>query len=448
MFRNLRTSTKLFILCSTFIVAIGVAIYSLVIEKQIAIDFARKELVGMRYFDSLREVYDAILSAPLDGSAQTPSLADALKSLDAAEKDADGVLQTATLEQSLEATLRKLSSAVARSDEQGALIGEALAKARDLAARVGDDFNLALDPDLDSYYLQDTVVRQIPRLLGEIGDTQILLGEHASIPADSTARVKALDAITRSTTEEIERNLTSAYRGNADGQLRQKIEGDTTKMLSSIAAYDRILNETAGEPAKSETRDDLYKATLNDTVAAWMVGQAELERLLEERIGVLLGKLRRSLLLTGALAALSLLLAFLTYHHIVKPLARLEGLARTVHRTKDYRKRVDYKSEDEIGRLAVAFNEMLGELGKAHERESAEQEKRGLQQIADLQASAHVRLSRLLNASPAVIYSRQASGDYEPTFVSESITRLFGITPKEYFANPYLWRERVSTPTM
>ena len=50
MFRNLGTSTKLFILCSTFIVAIAVAIYSLVIEKQIAIDFARKELVGLALF--------------------------------------------------------------------------------------------------------------------------------------------------------------------------------------------------------------------------------------------------------------------------------------------------------------------------------------------------------------------------------------------------------------
>ena len=116
------------------------------------------------------------LASRLDGAAQTRSLADALKSLDAAETEAAGTLQTATLKQSLEATLSKLSSTDAKGGEQSALIVEALAKARDLASRVGDDSNLALDPDLDSYYLQDTVVRQIPRLLGEIGDTQTLLG--------------------------------------------------------------------------------------------------------------------------------------------------------------------------------------------------------------------------------------------------------------------------------
>ncbi len=72
-----------------------------------------------------------------------------------------------------------------------------------------------------------------------------------------------------------------------------------------------------------------------------------------------------------------------------------------------------------------------------------EQEKHELRRIAELQESAHAHLSRLLNASPAVIYCRVASGDFEPTFVSESIHRLFGCTPREYLDNPYLWRDRV-----
>ena len=72
-----------------------------------------------------------------------------------------------------------------------------------------------------------------------------------------------------------------------------------------------------------------------------------------------------------------------------------------------------------------------------------EQEKRELQRIAEVQESAHAHLSRLLNASPAVIYCRVASGDFKPTFVSESIHRLFGCTPREYLDNPYLWRDRV-----
>ena len=72
-----------------------------------------------------------------------------------------------------------------------------------------------------------------------------------------------------------------------------------------------------------------------------------------------------------------------------------------------------------------------------------EQEKKELKRIAALQADAHAYLSRLLNASPAVIYCRKATDNFQPTFVSESITRLFDITPKEYLENPDLWKERV-----
>ncbi len=444
MFRNLSTSTKLFILCSMFIVAIVVAIYSLVAEKEIAIQFARKELVGVRYFETLHGVYAAILAQPVGGeaAAQMPSTEETLKSLDAAEHQAAGTLQTAAFEQSLETTLRKLWSKGTEGD-RGALVVEALAKARDLATRVGDDSNLALDPDLDSYYLQDTVVRQIPRLLGQIGETQASLEGPKANPSDEKARVLALSAITRSTTDEIERNLASAYRGNANGQLRQTIEGDVSEMLASISSYFNAVNQSVTDPAAAQSRNRLYDATVNKASAAWTVSQSELKRLLNERIDNLLGRLHRSLWLTGALAALSLLLAFITYRHIVRPLGRLEGVARTVRETKDYRNRIDYKSEDEIGRLAVTFNEMLGELEAAHQRQIAEQEKKGLQAIADVQASAHAHSSRLLNASPAVIYCRTIANNFQPTFVSERIIELFGVTPKEYFENPDLWRERV-----
>ena len=47
MFKNLRTSTKLLLLCGVFVGALVVATYSLVAEKQIAIQFVRKELVGV-----------------------------------------------------------------------------------------------------------------------------------------------------------------------------------------------------------------------------------------------------------------------------------------------------------------------------------------------------------------------------------------------------------------
>ena len=434
----LSTSTKLILLCGAFIVAIAVAIYTLVAAQQIAIEFSKKELTGVHYIEAVRGVYSRLLGEPgnntVSGQA-LPSAATVLNSLNKAEAGAN--FDTASLEQSLASTLHRLWSESTEAGAKSGVLGEALVKARELISRVGDDSNLALDPDLDSYYLQDTLVRQMPRLLGQIGVIRELIGESPvqSLSSGDKTRLFASIAMTRSMAEEIARNLTSAYRGDFDGKLRQKIEAPMAVMLSSVTSYLGTLDDSIGDAGKvdQDAVDDLRRSAANDAIDAWAGGLNALRGLIERRIDGLNNKLYRSLLLTGALAAISILLAFLTHRHIVQPLGRLEGLARRVRETGNYSHRVNDKSKDEIGRLAGAFDDMLGDLDTAHTREVAER----------AEQAARERLSVLLNASPAVIYCRSAGEDYQPTFVSESISGLFGCSPQEYLQNPYLWRDHV-----
>ena len=141
MFRNLSTSTKLIVLCGAFIVAIAVAIYALVAEQQIAIEFAKKELTGVQYIEAIRGVYSRLLGEPgntgVSGQA-LPSAAEVLSSLNKAEAEAN--LNTASLEQSLTNTLSRLWSDSTDESAKSGLVGEALVKSRDLISRVGDDF--------------------------------------------------------------------------------------------------------------------------------------------------------------------------------------------------------------------------------------------------------------------------------------------------------------------
>ena len=102
MFRNLRTGRKLLILCCTFIVALCATTYSLVAEKLIAIELARKELIGSQYLASVRCVYEAILVGPDDqGSTEWSAthLGEILRELQNAEVQAGDSLQTAELAQ-------------------------------------------------------------------------------------------------------------------------------------------------------------------------------------------------------------------------------------------------------------------------------------------------------------------------------------------------------------
>jgi PAS domain S-box-containing protein len=63
--------------------------------------------------------------------------------------------------------------------------------------------------------------------------------------------------------------------------------------------------------------------------------------------------------------------------------------------------------------------------------------------LAEAEALVQTRASRLLSASPAVIYSFKAKGDFAATSVSDNIARLFGYAPSEYLDNPNFWREHV-----
>ncbi|MBV8651477.1 MAG: PAS domain-containing protein [Alphaproteobacteria bacterium] len=73
------------------------------------------------------------------------------------------------------------------------------------------------------------------------------------------------------------------------------------------------------------------------------------------------------------------------------------------------------------------------ERGRSIERRKPEEAK----------SSASVRLTQLLAAAPAVIYSFDARGPFAPSFVSQNIKDLLGYEPAEYLESSDFWRHCV-----
>jgi signal transduction histidine kinase len=383
MFKNLRTSTKLLLLCGVFVGALVVATYSLVAEKQIAIQFVRKELVGVQHLELLRGVYAALLkenpAAP--GASGGSAAREELDKLAAAHKADSERLDTKALERTLGEAIDRLASAP-DPDQRRAPFVEVLDAARNLASRIGDDSNLTLDPDLDSYYVQNIGVGKIPALLSKIGELKSELEMPSSAeatPETLAVRRLVLDGTIRSTLEGVERDLQASYRGANGAQLRQALEADMGAMVSAWNAYLGAVKATS-DAGDASTVNDLYAEAVDSAIKVWTASLAELKGLLNSRLSSLLSKLRNSLLLNGLIAALSLAFALLLGRYIVQPLLKLERLADAVGKTKDYKLRTDYASRDEIGRLAVAFNAMLAELAAAREREAADAAQRAAMQ--------------------------------------------------------------------
>jgi His Kinase A (phospho-acceptor) domain len=416
IFKKLRTSTKLLLLCSMFGISIVVTTAALVAEKQIAIAFAHKELVGSRYLAIVRDIYPAILSLQTDPSFQSkPEL---LRALAAAENDASGRLQTAALQKTLAASLRELWDGKSKASENERVVLEALSNTRRLASRIGDDSNLALDSNLDSYHVQNIVVERLPALVSQLGEMQTFLRAASSTEAVSSAQAARLALLDtsiriRSTIDGVKSDLEAAYRGNADGSVRRNIDAAIMTMIARVESYLSTIEsgspdaEGKVDPASLE---DAFSSAVGSAIRAWAIVQAELERLVQERIAELGWKLSMSLALIVLLAGLSILLAVMTHQHIVSSLGHLEGIVARVRDLKASNVSSDRKTGDEFSKLTVAFNYMLAELAAAHEREIADQSRSARQSLLVTMGQMAASIVHELNQPLAAIVANGNAG--------------------------------------
>jgi len=145
--------------------------------------------------------------------------------------------------------------------------------------------------------------------------------------------------------------------------------------LSDLAQVQAARTDSAGSPESTQIAKDTYGREV--LTAYTSIAPLDWTMFVELPVDEAYAPLYSLILRVSILILVGLLLAFIAdlflARWIVQPLERLEKFASTVRKTKDYSLRVEHKSDDEIRRLAVAFNEMLSELSAARERESSEQ---------------------------------------------------------------------------
>lgn len=135
-FNDLRTRTKLLLLCSAFLIAVAVTTGGLIAEKLIAIHFTQTELLGAHYLLTMRAVYAAILvggGESLSGTKGGLEPDKILADLQTAQSEANVSMDAADLEQSLLMTLNDLWSGNPSAPNIRMLVPKVLGNARALS---------------------------------------------------------------------------------------------------------------------------------------------------------------------------------------------------------------------------------------------------------------------------------------------------------------------------
>lgn len=260
---------------------------ALVQQQNVEIAFARKEVQGNRYSRPLRKVQEQLLAyavavqrraggnSGVELSGYAAAVDSALNELDGVDKELGSVLSqadtnrlTANFIKDLRDNWQNLRVATGANATRKA-IDQSLRSLNTLITHVGDASNLILDPDLDSFYVMNAVVAQLPALQERVGMALELatsqLGKE-KIPEDRRLTLNLHTTLARQLTESVDSDLAGlrvAFRNdstsgktmtNALTPLLANFKTDQEALLSLIQK--RVLTTDAIATATEEEVSD------------------------------------------------------------------------------------------------------------------------------------------------------------------------------------------------
>ncbi|MES2538324.1 MAG: EAL domain-containing protein [Pseudomonadota bacterium] len=332
----------------------------LIHEKFIAINFAQKEIVGNAYIVDVREaLFSVAQGAGIPGS-------DGTSPIKARSVHAASILQAE------EKFGNEMHSGQLNREFSQALLGaqpdKAMTAGRELLTRIGNQSNLILDPDLDSYYTMSLVVLRFPELLEILGSTNTLIHQMSSLPENERQQAQTRFLILEGRLDAIARGIQSDYSEafQASNPALQSSLAATQislrKSVENFRAHSQALAGLGGGVSNAGDFEKVNQAALLSLRAAWTDAQTALDDLVQKRISGFYTRMWLHLGTALLLLIAILSLVFFVARQIALPIRNLARVAEDVRRSGDYTLRSSWRSEDEIGRLVTGFNGMLLQL--------------------------------------------------------------------------------------
>ena len=259
---RLRIWQKLVLLVAVLFVPIILLTYLLVAEKNLAIDFAHEEIMGVQYLQPVRTLlqhlaeHRGMSTAYLSGDAsfrekimaKQNQLAEDVKSVDVADAQYSGVLDSSRRWQAIKTDWQNLNTHTLQLTAQDnfarhtAIIEQLL----DLISHIGVTSNLVLDPDPDSYHLMDVIVGRLPFLvehLGQIRGMTVGIVARQQVLKDDSIRLAKLLGQFEMVQQGIQDDLDTVFESNAS--LKPALSAKWDALVAPMKAFLAIAEQLA-----------------------------------------------------------------------------------------------------------------------------------------------------------------------------------------------------------
>ncbi len=381
-------------------------------ESNKAISFAEQEDVGVHYLRSIWPIASASYADAPNRNRAVRRIRNATPLFDEATEAYAADLR---VEQDARALRRALSTANNTSNFEAVR-----APVERLITAVGDNSNLILDPDLDSYYTMDIAVIKAPQMVRAIADAQLAMASETPAARLITAdRVELL-------ADQLLESAMKAITHNPGGQLRQSsLRTESYELVAAARDYSDAVRTGTDSAAAAATAQRLRRKI--DEV--WAISATQLDILIEARIAQ--ATMTKQLSIGGAaiVVVVALMLSFLLARFLSENLASLRGRIEDMA-YGDYASAVPgVIYNNDIGTIARAIANFIDTAGEreALAEQLSQSREDNERRLRDTVAAVERDNARLLDEARANERSRQAQE-------RELIARLSGDL-EHYIAN-------------
>lgn len=384
---KLKYPQKFLLISCIFIIPLSLMMYLLFSEVQSRIDFASQEQLGNTYLRPLRQLYPQIYKFQLL-TANSPlgeekvqlqqvksQISEQLKSLEKVDHEIGTPLSTHELFQEVKESWKTLENyaEIWQGETQKIYCSIILEEMNKLRFQVGDQSNLILDPDLDTYYLMDATLLKLPEMQNILSNIMlisqnIIQQNKSELNQRYYLEITILLKILNDYNENLQRTMEISFNNNILGNLRPKLVKKFSLFTDNINNLnsnfkDIISNKNIKEIKAYSRQVNFY---LEQSFSLWDETIDELDFLLQHRIN---GFIQKQFFLSTVVLITLLIVVYLFIGFYKSVMQTVDGLSIASQKmiAGEMNETLYLENQDELAEVVKSFNNLAIALVKANQ---------------------------------------------------------------------------------
>jgi phosphoserine phosphatase RsbU/P len=377
LMNRLRYPQKFLLISLMFSLPMMVITYLLMSEIHTQIEFSQKEIYGNRYLRPVRKIWGEALrgqisvivsSQKAQKETKLAPLNQALDQLKSKDRELGTILQTEAKFEELKQAITTLSTKDNR--QNGFVYSLIIDRVNEIRSLVGDNSNLILDPQLNTYYLVEASLLKLPSIQQIITDIQLLnlaIAQQGKITPVQNGQLIQLSTLLKSQNRSLDNAINTTFLNNPKGELKTKLE----KPLSDFDTKIKLILANLELNFRSAKYIPLDQELLNNTKESSFLFEEhlveQLDLLIQKRIDTFNQRRFTILIFLGVMLLIVVALFTAFYLSVMKTVNELEWVAKQMS-LGQFEGEFSLETKDELGMVVHSFNRVAKALRRAEEK--------------------------------------------------------------------------------